>query len=339
MVKAISERTAAVMAGKKQGQERLSVVPILGPSHDEPAYRLLEREILNAVRVTEISESGNVPVLQVVNELDEIVYLMDGQELIGAKQNRILNTDVLVPAKTTLEIPVSCVEQGRWGYNRPEFSPGKSANLSVRRNKMERVKGSLRRRRRHDADQGAVWDEVADCMRASGSSSPTGALSDAYAQRQEDLDSFRRDLQLPDEAVGLAVYQNGRFLGLDLFDKHATLVYFWASLLDSYAIEFLGPSFDPRALGAHPLEMELAELMRLVESGEWEGFDAPGLGRDYRLEHERLSGASLVWEERVVVHMQLFPRPEQNRDEPEQQTMLFRPRVRRRYRPRPPREE
>ena len=60
------------------------------------------------------SESGSVPELVVENPLAERVLLYDGEELVGAKQNRILNVSVLVEAKSTLTIPVSCVEQGRW---------------------------------------------------------------------------------------------------------------------------------------------------------------------------------------------------------------------------------
>jgi hypothetical protein len=42
--------------------------------------------------------------------------LLDGEQLVGAKQNRIPNMIVLVAAQTEVTIPVSCVEQGRWGY-------------------------------------------------------------------------------------------------------------------------------------------------------------------------------------------------------------------------------
>ena len=94
---AIANRVRVVQPGRPQGPQ-LRVLPIVGPSSDRPPYRLLDQDTLPLVRVTEVSEAGSVPELMVENKLDVRVFLMDGQELVGAKQNRILNTDVVVPA-------------------------------------------------------------------------------------------------------------------------------------------------------------------------------------------------------------------------------------------------
>jgi hypothetical protein len=51
-----------------------------------------------------------------------MVLILDGEELVGAKQNRIVNTTILVAAGAEIVIPVSCVEQGRWTYKSDAFS-------------------------------------------------------------------------------------------------------------------------------------------------------------------------------------------------------------------------
>jgi len=66
------------------------------------------------------------------------------------------------------------------------------------------------------------------------------ALSDAYAKREAELANFRRSLTVPSDAVGVAVLHGAVLQGLDLFDRHTTLQYFWESLVDSYAVEWLG---------------------------------------------------------------------------------------------------
>ena len=330
MVESIAERVKAVNAGAQEGVG-LCVVPILGPSHDEPEYRLLEDGILDAVKVTETSPSGSVPELLIENALECRVFLIDGQELLGAKQNRILNTDVLVPAKTTLRLPVSCVEQGRWRHETSQFSPGKAAPYRTRRDKAARVHHALAVEGRHDADQSAVWREVAEELEMSGAVSYTVALSDAYAVRQKDLDELRNSLTLPDQAVGLAVFHDGQFKGVDLFDRHSTLVYFWQSLVDSYAIDWLHRPDQGQQVGEQTeLTGTVTAVLEQAARGDWEGFRSPGEGRDFRLALPELNGSALVWDERVVLHLQLFPMENgSHRDATEEGRR--RPRVHRRY--------
>ena len=43
------------------------------------------------------------------------MLVVEGEHFLGNKQNRAINVTVLVPALADLEIPVSCLEQGRWG--------------------------------------------------------------------------------------------------------------------------------------------------------------------------------------------------------------------------------
>lgn len=310
MLSVLADCSREIQSEAAQSAAALRVVPIIGPSHDEPAYRLLEPEVLASVTVTEMNESGTVPELKVINGLGTRVYLMDGQELIGAKQNRILNTDVLVPAKTTLTIPVSCVEAGRWDYRSRVFAPGRSASHRVRAGKQQRVHDALQHGGRHDAGQHAVWNEVSMSLSASGTQSGSQALNDAYAARQKDLEQLRRSLVMPESAVGLAVFHGRHFQGLDLFDRHTTLRFFWESLLDSYAIDWLEAPVDPAVAdpAAGEEKLIIQEMLTEAAGSEWQPFRSPGEGTDHRLNHPRFSGSALVWEDRVLVHMQMFPK-------------------------------
>ena len=55
--------------------------------------------------ITEVSDAGQVSELKVVVKGDRPVLLVDGEELVDAKQNRVLNLTVLVPPPTTTPIP------------------------------------------------------------------------------------------------------------------------------------------------------------------------------------------------------------------------------------------
>ena len=67
--------------------------------------------------------NGNAIKIMLVNNTgDSRVLFLEGEELRGAKQNRVLNTSVLIAAHSKTTIPVSCVEQGRWQYRSRHFS-------------------------------------------------------------------------------------------------------------------------------------------------------------------------------------------------------------------------
>jgi hypothetical protein len=71
-----------------------------------------------------VDADGVVGTLAVTNPLDVRVLLYEGEELVGAKQNRILGQTILVAAGATQKIPATCVER------RPRL--GRAANPSTR---------------------------------------------------------------------------------------------------------------------------------------------------------------------------------------------------------------
>ena len=90
-------------------------MPLSGNPAAALDYLLID-EALEAKKVVveEVSEGGSVPELRMTNFADKVVLVVDGTELVGAKQNRIVNASFLIPPESITRIPVSCVEQGRW---------------------------------------------------------------------------------------------------------------------------------------------------------------------------------------------------------------------------------
>ena len=120
---AVAERLQEVRLGEPQVYRNLAMVPLLGTGPNEAGYLLLDDALSSGcARVNEVSESGSVLELKFVNECDRPVLLLDGEELVGAKQNRILNLSVLAPAHKAIVIPVSGIEAGRWRADSAEFS-------------------------------------------------------------------------------------------------------------------------------------------------------------------------------------------------------------------------
>src|ERR671914_810597 len=131
----------------------LHMFPLQGDTHAEQDISLLEGALqAGTLHISGPHKAGSVPELRVL--------ILEGDKLIGAKQNRVVNSSVLVAAGSDLTLPVSCIERGRWSYRSRAFSPGTgSPHLALRRLETRSVHDSLRHGRGHRSDQGAVWKE------------------------------------------------------------------------------------------------------------------------------------------------------------------------------------
>jgi hypothetical protein len=296
------EVTEAVQAGPLQvfGLRWRTGRPLTYTTLDEA----LAAETLD---VTEVNEGGSVPTLKVVNKADPCVFLMAGEQLIGAKQNRILNASILVPGRSELPIPVSCVEAGRWRYHSPKFSSSGTSSHSYLRVKVSKhAHASYRLGGTPTSDQGAVWDEVSRKLTSMGSSSPSRALHQAYEDYEERLTNLLGQLRIPEGSCGAAFAFGGRIAGVDLFDQATTLVKLWPKLVRAYALDALEES---ESAAAPVTAGTVGEWLRSVAGAKEEPYKSPGLGYDVRLEGKDLVGAGLVVEEQPV-HVELFTQPE-----------------------------
>src|SRR6266487_2827878 len=153
--KLMSGLLSSVVWGKPQEFKNMAVVPLFTLFDRGPEYLTLGEAMgQGLVTVTEVSQQGSVPRLTVVNRAAKPVLLVDGEELVGANQNRVLNTTVLLAEKSEIIIPVSCTEQGRWTYASPHF--GHSNHImaaTLRKMKSCQVTDSLKNSDGYAADQ------------------------------------------------------------------------------------------------------------------------------------------------------------------------------------------
>ena len=151
-----------VTLGEPQQFRHLAVFPVFTPNGHEPNYLMLAEALQqNLVALTETSQAGQVPQLKLANRAVVPVLLVEGEELIGAKQNRVLNTTVLAREQSETIIPVTCTEAGRWHYSSPSFShSGHVSPSKLRRAKSSSVSAALKAKLGHTSDQGLVWNEI-----------------------------------------------------------------------------------------------------------------------------------------------------------------------------------
>ena len=106
---------ASLELGAASGSDDLSVFPLMSGLDEATWYDTLSDAVTaGCARVTEIGDAGTVPELRVVNDGERPLLIVDGEELVGAKQNRTVNLSILAKPQHETVIPVTCVEAGRW---------------------------------------------------------------------------------------------------------------------------------------------------------------------------------------------------------------------------------
>jgi hypothetical protein len=288
-----------VRVGNPICHEALAVFPLFSTAHASVQYLLSDEAIqAGSVAVEEVNEGGSVPDLMVTNSGDSCVLFLEGEELRGAKQNRVLNTSVLVAAHSKTAIPVSCVEQGRWRYRSKQFAASDSHSSSKLRHILKKsAYRAMKAGHGYLSDQSAVWTEVSRQMVSLSSSSETGAMSDTFETNSARLDEFRGRLKYVEGATGLAVAVGKKVVAIDLFDRPATCSRVWDRLLSGVVMDALEESqSEERALTS-----DVEQLIARLGARAWENAPAVGLGQEFRLDPDPATHASaLVFQDSVL---------------------------------------
>ena len=207
---------ATLQLGEPVAHRGVVLAPLFPRRSPAAEYVTLEDALPLGLRIDEVSESGSVPQLAVANPTDANVLLYDGEELVGAKQNRILNVTVLVAAKSTTPIPVSCVEEGRWSRRSAHFAAAAhTAHPDLRRRKAQTLAAEPMAL---GLAQSEVWDEVRAKSARLGVHSPTGAQADVFRSREHELRELERAFPLQPGQCG-AVLALGDDLCLDYVSR------------------------------------------------------------------------------------------------------------------------
>ncbi len=328
-MRTLQEEFSQIEIGRSCEFRSLTLFPLMrrGVPVPEMDYLLLEDGIAQGkVRVTELHAGGSVPELRLENNADLPVLLVDGEELVGAKQNRVLNLTILAPAKQTTVIPVSCVEAGRWRMASADLKTADHVMYSLGRGEqMAQVTASMRSSGTRKSDQGAIWRNIAAKAVRLRTSSPTGAMSDIYERHANSVEEFARAFTWQESQCGVAFAIGGRILGLEIFDHPEVMRSFFQKLVRSYALDALDAA--PAANGSASVEAVSAVV---AEVGAAQSFlaQALGIGKDVRFSGREVSGAAL-WAHERFVHICAFAK--NGSDTPSFWTRITRPSQRRTF--------
>ncbi len=254
-------------------QERLAQYKVLGEALEDERFRITEKKPYGR-----FSDAQAVSTLTVQNKSQDTVFLMAGEVVQGGNQDRVLAENSIVPPRTITDIPVFCVEQGRWTYEGDHALNEADKKIFAFRGYYN-VAPSAIRRSVHAGSQQAVWDEVAVIRSEHDVNSDTQAFADleenaAFVDQRNRLQLYFSDkLANNEEIVGFVALDGGRILGADLFGHPALLNRQFDAVLAGYITDAISSDAE--------VELHLPTLQQFAEQfmaeSESEGYVHEGM--------------------------------------------------------------
>jgi hypothetical protein len=285
-ITAIKEATI----GKPKTRLGTTIYPIFLPNHSPENIKIATDDLV----VSEL-ESASVPQIQVHNPTDSLLLIPAGKVLSGGRQTRTVNVSILVAPGSTIVIPVSCVEAGRWhGQHRFEDSR-RFASRSVRMQKQRSVARNVKNLRNKMSDQGAVWDSIEAEMIARDLHSATKNFLYAEESLNDERERFSAVQELLSEGPepeqnGIAIAQGKEIVSVEMFASPEALKSSYEALIRSAIFD------SPKKKVKSPSEDVVQEFLDQILSAETTEAAGVGLGTEYHVENEKFVAHALAYE-------------------------------------------
>lgn len=255
----------------------------------------------NLVEVREVSITGSVNNLELVNLSDKYIFFLDGDILVGAKQNRVLNTSVFVAPQSKINLPVSCVEQGRWRSISEKFRPSDYISPdTLRGKKLKSVTQNLKRGRGHFADQGQVWDDVDFYAFKMSARSETHDFAEIMDKNRETLDSFINKFPLDRAANGLAIFTDNSPLSIDIFNRTDIYQEYFPKRLRSAATEVYNLKEKENKITEAEAKFKTLNMFDQLETMNSSIHDGVGIGIEKRWDSDKIVAMELKYLEHLI---------------------------------------
>lgn len=214
---------------KPQVHENLAIIPLKSKRNYIDILSLKKGIELELVEVKECEQS-TVNTLIVKNNSVTPLLLIDGEEVVGGDQNRIVNSTILIDGKSEMKIPVSCTEKGRWAYKSEFKQSNYIANYNTRRAKeyASRSTGHY---------QNVIWSSINSLEVENNFASPTSAMEESYEHLKANHEKIISEFKIEPEQNGVLIIVGGEIKGFELFLNSEIYREFHEKILKSYLID------------------------------------------------------------------------------------------------------
>lgn len=293
--------------GKPQTYRNMTILPLIYKNGNKVEYISLNTALKNDyITIKELDEGATVSELKVINHSKHNVLIIDGEQFVGAKQNRIINASVFVGANSKFVIDVSCVEEGRWHHVTDKFKESDNLLISnIRAKKVADVNMSLRRSKSFMANQGEIWNDIHRELSEFRVASKTSAMEDFYKVNKNNSQSYLDAFKLEDEQNGVLVFINDKPMGIEYISDTSVFAQNFTKIVKSYVPTAIRETDNYKESDLDYIEQGKIFLANFKDC-EIETFKSLGMGNDLRFNSEKVTASALVVENELI-HFVGFP--------------------------------
>ncbi len=288
--------------------QNLTLFAIKGSNNTSFHYITLSQAYENkVVEVKETSEEGTVSELLFINNSDTPILIIEGQELLGAKQNRIINVSILVPAHISMVIPVSCCERSRWGFrSNREFSLSDRMTFSkARRNKMRSVNERWESGDTADSDQQEVWQDMDVKFAKMNVNSSTDSMGDFYDTYSERINQYVKSFASENDDKGIIAAINGKIVSMEFFDRNTSFKDNLSKIIRGLAAD----AIEEQKTSLIATKKQAEDFVENVHASRINELGSIGLGSQYKINGDAQLGQTLIFNNQIV-HFIVFTKNE-----------------------------
>ena len=280
-----------------QVHENITIIPLKTERIYIDLLTLKKGLELGLVEVKEC-DTSQVNTVIVKNHSVTPLILIDGAEIIGGDQNRIVNSTILIDAESEMKIPVSCSEKHRWAFKSEFKQSDYIANYKTRRAKeyASRVSSSF---------QDVIWSSIDSLEMEQDFASPTSAMDGSYENIKAAHNQIIKQFKIIDGQTGVLIMVDGQITGFELFLNSEIYREFHEKILKSYLI-------DSKIKNTQfTINIEAAqEVIDNACDSSFEKKNSSGIESAYAFENEAGLGTLYLFKDKIV-HWSYFKKDEE----------------------------
>ncbi|MBI66120.1 MAG: hypothetical protein CFH22_00948 [Alphaproteobacteria bacterium MarineAlpha5_Bin12] len=244
MMKKNNNTLEKISIGTLKTYKNLSVFPIIGENIKQNITHFTKALNENNLKITEISDEGYVPEVEVENFHTTPIFIIDGQTIAGfeLKQNRIATVSSIIPGITKMKLNVLCSEKGRWSRTSRQFASRNSSMFAKGRfAKMEKMQKNIDEdissNYNEAADQEQTWEQINKKFNSFDTYSSSESMQDLYKNNELLMENYLKHLTMPEDAIGVIFAIGKNILGFELFSNKNIFQSLYPQILKSYALD------------------------------------------------------------------------------------------------------